>query len=228
MNTSENITEISKALIELNKVIVNPKNSTENPFFKKKYAPLSDILSEVRPVMAGLGLVVIQDTTSEENRIGIQTMILHSSGQYIKSNIMYIKSDKDNAQGQGSAITYGRRYQLSAMLSIASEDDDDGNDASTQNQQKTAQKPVKTEHPKADVTPEALKNDKGKIVLEKGKQEPAMAMLQKAKTEQEISEFLTNRAKRTWTTEELKEQDDLITDLRAQWKAEADAAANMQ
>ena len=117
MNSSRDVSAISEAIISLNKVLMNPKNSTENPFFKKKYAPLSEILSNIRPIMAELGLVIIQNTTSEENKIGIQTRILHKSGQWIESDIMYIKSDKDTAQGQGSAITYGRRYQLSAMLS---------------------------------------------------------------------------------------------------------------
>jgi hypothetical protein len=219
MNTSIEINEINKALISLNKRLTNPKNSAVNPFFKSKYAPLNDILSDLRPLMAEHGLAIIQNTLSAENNIGIQTMIIHESGQFIESNIMCVKSDKDTAQGQGSAITYGRRYQLSAMLSIASEDDDDGNNASHKQHQVT----LPPEKPKVDVTPPALKNDAGEIVMEAGKHLEAMKFLNSVSSEPMLKAFIGNRAKRTWTPEELKEQDNAISALRKQWKSEEDA-----
>ena len=186
MNTSTEINLISKAMIELNKEIINPKNSAVNPFFKSKYAPLNDILTEVRPLMSKHGLAIIQNTTSENTLIGIQTMILHESGQFIKSDVMYIKSDKDTAQGQGSAITYGRRYQISAMLSIASEDDDDGNGA---------EPPKKT-------TPPPPEKPKGNYVKASKAISEATELLQ-------IKGFEDLIKKSTWTDEE----DQLLSDL---------------
>ena len=186
METSTEINLISKAMIELNKEIINPKNSAVNPFFKSKYTPLNDILTEVRPLMSKHGLAIIQNTTSENTLIGIQTMILHESGQFIKSDVMYTKSDKDTAQGQGSAITYGRRYQISAMLSIASEDDDDGNGAGP---------PKKT-------TPPPPEKPKGNYIK-------ASKAISEATEISKLNGFVDLIKKSTWTDEE----DQLLSDL---------------
>jgi len=145
MKFSESINNLSVALTEVNKELKNPLNTAVNPFFKSNYAPLSEILTGIRPLLAKHGLSIIQNTTSENDKIGIQTIILHQSGQYLESDMMYIKADKDTAQGQGSAITYGRRYQLSAILSISSEDDDDGNNASNPQKQKSTMPMPKTQ-----------------------------------------------------------------------------------
>jgi hypothetical protein len=76
---------------------------------------------------------------------------MHKSGEYIQSDELVLPAYQTkgggvkefNAQGAGSAITYGRRYSLSAILGLASEDDDDGNHASGQNNNgyKEASKP---------------------------------------------------------------------------------------
>lgn len=86
--------------------------------------------------------------------------------------------------------------------------------------------PEKKNTPKVDVTPDALKNDKGEIEIPKGKHDEAMKFLSKVQTETMLDAFLNNRDKRVWTTEELKEQDGVIEVLRAQWKAELDAVNN--
>ena len=54
-------------------------------------------------------------------------MLLHSSGEWLELEPITLKMDKISAQGAGGAITYARRYSLSAALGIASEDDDDAN-----------------------------------------------------------------------------------------------------
>lgn len=207
MQTSQSIENISKAIIALNAELSNPKNTADNPFFKSKYAPLNEILNEVRPLLSKHGLAIIQNTMSIEDRIGIQTVIIHSSGESIASDILLLKADKDTAQGQGSAITYGRRYQVSAMLSIASEDDDDGNHAS-------GNKP----DPKKAVTPPVLKGEKPKAT-----QAAFMAKLGKCKTEAHITAALKVRDVFEWTNAELAEQNKVIAGLRASWKQEANA-----
>lgn len=70
---------------------------------------------------------------NQENRIGIVTIILHESGEYIESPPIFVKSPKQDAQGAGSVITYLRRYSLSSMFGITSEEDDDANDATLKN-----------------------------------------------------------------------------------------------
>lgn len=205
MQTSQSIENISKSIIALNAELSNPKNTADNPFFKSKYAPLNEILNEVRPLLSKHGLAIIQNTMSIEDRIGIQTIIIHSSGENIASDILLLKADKDTAQGQGSAITYGRRYQVSAMLSIASEDDDDGNHAS-------GNKP----DPKKAVTPPVLKGEKPK-----GNQAEFLAKLGKSKTEAHITVALRVRDAHTFTNEEIAEQNKVIAELRKSWEATA-------
>ena len=205
MQTSQSIENISKAIIALNAELSNPKNTADNPFFKSKYAPLNEILNEVRPLLAEHGLAVIQNTMSIDDRIGIQTVIIHISGEQIASDILLLKGDKDTAQGQGSAITYGRRYQLSAMLSIASEDDDDGNTASGKN-------------PKSAVTPPVLKGEKPK-----GNHTEFMAKLRKSKTGAHITAALKVRDAFTWTDAEIAEQNKVIADIKNSFKQGATA-----
>jgi cell division septation protein DedD len=62
--------------------------------------------------------------------VTIETRILHKSGEWIADEGLYIPADKRNAQGFGSATTYGRRYALMALIGVAPDDDDDGNAAS--------------------------------------------------------------------------------------------------
>lgn len=134
MNKSESITKLSAALVKFQAEVTNPKNTAVNPHFKSKYAPLQDILTLVRPLLTRHGLSVIQFPSGDGERIVIQTILMHESGEWIEADPLTLKADKATPQGAGSAITYGRRYSLSAMLGISSEDDDDGNAARTPQQ----------------------------------------------------------------------------------------------
>jgi len=125
------IKNIAAALLEVQRKIKNPSNTATNPFFRSKYAPLPDILNCVRPLLTENGILLIQNTGSNEaGDVYVQTKIIHTSGEIIETDKLFLKPDKNTAQGSGSAITYGRRYQLTALLGISSEDDDDGNIAS--------------------------------------------------------------------------------------------------
>ena len=57
-------------------------------------------------------------------------MLLHSSGEFI-SEVVTTRSQKDDPQGLGSALTYLRRYSLAAVVGVTATEDDDGNAAST-------------------------------------------------------------------------------------------------
>lgn len=127
MKKSESIKELSTALAKFQGEVTNPLNTATNPFFKSKYAPLNDILALVRPLLSKQGLSVIQTPISSEGMIGVTTLLLHESGEYIEFLPVMLNMDKPTAQGAGSAITYARRYAISAILGISSEDDDDGN-----------------------------------------------------------------------------------------------------
>jgi hypothetical protein len=59
----------------------------------------------------------------------LTTSLIHKSGQWIESE-MPLHLPKQDPQGQGSAVTYARRYAYMAILGLVADDDDDGNAAS--------------------------------------------------------------------------------------------------
>lgn len=88
-----------------------------------RYADLGDTLQSIRPVLASNGLAVTQTATTVGDEVAISTTVLHQSGQYITTNPLTLPAGR-TAQETGSAITYGRRYALMAIVGLAAEDDD--------------------------------------------------------------------------------------------------------
>lgn len=127
MKMSEEITELATALAKFQAKVSNPNNSktADAGTFKYKYASLDEILNLVRPLLSEEGLSLIQSPVREEGLVGVKTLLLHTSGQHIEFEPVLMPLEKQSAQGVGAAITYSRRYSLSAILGIASEDDDD-------------------------------------------------------------------------------------------------------
>jgi hypothetical protein len=139
MNKSESIKNLAKALSDFQAEIENPKNTASNPFFHSKYAPLQEILNLVRPKLAQHGLAILQSPSGDGKNITINTILMHESGEWIEGEPLVLQADKPTAQSAGSAITYGRRYAISAVLGISSEDDDDGNSASGNGKERTTE-----------------------------------------------------------------------------------------
>lgn len=132
MEMSGNIEEIAKALISFHKEMKPVKKESKNPFFKSAYADLSSILEAVNEPLQKAGLSFVQFPVGENT---LTTMLMHESGQWIQSNYKMEPSKKD-PQGTGSAITYARRYALGAILGISTEEDDDGNKANGNSENK--------------------------------------------------------------------------------------------
>ena len=130
MNKSESIAELAKALCKAQSAMQGASKDKENPFFKKKYADLSAVIRAVKEPFTVNGLSYVQFPIEEGGRIGIETILMHESGEYL-SNSFTVALSKRDAHGAGSAITYCRRYGLQAVAGIPSEDDD-GNTASNQ------------------------------------------------------------------------------------------------
>jgi len=128
MTTSENVDKIFPAFILAQSETAAAKKSSENPFFKSKYADLAEIIETAKPALIKNGLGIIQSPSGNGQAISVTCRIIHSSGQWIEDTIT-LTAVKSDPQAMGSAITYGRRYQLAALLNIAQEDDD-GNNAS--------------------------------------------------------------------------------------------------
>ena len=158
MNKSESIAKLAQALCLFQGEVTNPKNTAKNPFFKSSYSPLSEVINTTKPLLAKHGLSVLQSPSGDGEHIIITTLLMHSSGEWIEGEPLVLKADKATAQGAGSAISYGRRYALSAILGVSSEDDDDGNHASG-NKEKA--EPAKVEPPrKVDPKPPIIDKDK--------------------------------------------------------------------
>lgn len=126
------ISNISKALVKAQKEMSNAVKGSNNPFFKSKYADLNAIREAVLPVLNENGVVVLQPTVHIEGKNYVKTMLLHESGEFLDCLTEIIYSKQNDAQAQGSGISYARRYGLQSFVCIGA-DDDDGNAATPQN-----------------------------------------------------------------------------------------------
>ena len=117
--------EIAAALCKFQASISNVPFDAQNPHFKNKYASLAGILDHIRKPMSECGLCVSQSVM----RDSVTTVLLHVSGENLMAETAILCSQPNNPQAYGSAITYSRRYALSAILGIAADDDDDAQTA---------------------------------------------------------------------------------------------------
>lgn len=124
MKKSESTIELAKALAKFQSEIKDPLKSGKANY--GKYVTLDELLESVRPVLSQNGLSFLQFPGGDGQLITITTVLLHSSGEWIESEPFTLKSQKVDPQGAGSAVTYGRRYSLSAILGVAWDADDDG------------------------------------------------------------------------------------------------------
>jgi hypothetical protein len=123
MNQSQSIAELAYALAKAQANITGALKDSANPFFKSKYADLASCWDACRKPLTDNGLAVIQTIEAGEGRAILVTTLCHSSGEWIKSYCPILTKD-DSPQGQGSGITYARRYALAAMVGLAQIDDD--------------------------------------------------------------------------------------------------------
>ena len=129
MNKSESIAKLAEALSKAQAEMKGASADSTNPHFKSKYADLSSIWDACRKALTDNGLSVSQfPCDSIEGRAGLETILMHSSGEWISQSAS-TKIQKDDPQGVGSALTYLRRYALAAVVGVT-QDDDDGNSAS--------------------------------------------------------------------------------------------------
>jgi hypothetical protein len=124
MQRSESIAAIAAALAKAQGQIEGAIKGNMNPAFRSKYADLGAVWDAIREPLAGNGLAVLQQLTTEENRVACTTILLHSSGEWIEFAPFVVPVSKQDAQGFGSAATYCRRYSLMASVGIAPIDDD--------------------------------------------------------------------------------------------------------
>lgn len=162
---STEVKDLFQALSKVQATIKDAKMDSKNPHFQSKYASLGAVYEACRTQCAAQGICITQLATTVDGRPAVWTMLGHTSGQWIRS-LLVIPADKPTAQGMGSALTYGRRYALSAIVGIAADEDDDGNVAETSHRQPAPrpQAPAQAAAPAAAHTGEA-----GSFVFPQGK-----------------------------------------------------------
>lgn len=123
MNKSEQINELATALAKAQGAVRPAIKDSTNPHFKSRYADLAAVWDACREALSAHGLSVAQLVVDADQGIGVETVLMHASGQWLSSTFSMPVS-KNDAQGVGSAVTYARRYALAAMVGVAPEDDD--------------------------------------------------------------------------------------------------------
>jgi hypothetical protein len=131
MNKSESIQNIATALSNAQAEFPVIKFDSINPFLKNHYASLGSVIETARATLAKYGLSASQLTFGDDGVIGVETVLMHSSGEWISQSVsMQIGEEKgkSSAQVAGSIITYLRRYALASMLGLYADEDSDGGD----------------------------------------------------------------------------------------------------
>ena len=129
METSLTITKIASALLKAQNSMGNATKDNTNPFYKSKYADLNSVREACLPLLNANGISALQPMVHLNGKNFVNTILLHDSGEFLSSLTEIIYSKQNDAQAQGSGITYARRYGLQSFVNIGSEDDD-GNKAS--------------------------------------------------------------------------------------------------
>lgn len=124
MKMSENIDKILPLLFKVKQELGSVTKSSDNPFFKSRYADLNQHLDVVEPVLSKHGLMLLQPPGRDEKGPFVETIIFEpNSGQFISTEISLVLSKQD-MQALGACVTYGRRFSINSLFSLKSEDDD--------------------------------------------------------------------------------------------------------
>ena len=132
--SSQDTTKLAKAMIEVQKEITPATKDATNPFCKNKYATLNSVMDACRPALNAHGIWLTQlpmpaPIELGTGHIGLLTKLTHAESGQWQASFTVAPLPKNDPQGMGSALTYCRRYALTAMLGMVMEDDD-GNAAS--------------------------------------------------------------------------------------------------
>lgn len=127
--TERTINNFAKAFIAAQSEMGNAAKDSNNPFFKSKYADLNSVREACLPALNANGIAVLQPIVQVEGKNFVKTLLLHESGESMEGLTEIIYAKQNDAQAQGSGITYARRYGLQSLVNIGAEDDD-GNKAS--------------------------------------------------------------------------------------------------
>ena len=124
MKTSDNLDKLAADLTLAQAEMGGAVKDSTNPFFNAKYSSLTSVWKACKDALHKYGFSVIQSPIDVDGRIGVETMLLHKSGQFIRDRYTLGVKKQNDPQADGSSISYSRRYALAAFVGICPEDDD--------------------------------------------------------------------------------------------------------
>lgn len=129
MNKSQSIANLAAALAKAQAEMPKVKFDAKNPFLKNKYASLGAVIETAKPVLAKFALAVSQFPVSQVNMVGVTTLLMHESGEYLEDTIFVLPEVAKGLsinQSAGVSITYLRRYAYASILGLYADEDVDG------------------------------------------------------------------------------------------------------
>ena len=125
MNKSDSISNLAPALVLAQANIGGAVKASQNPHFKSNFANLGDVIYACKAALTEQGIAASQFvTTLESGAPGLETILVHATGEWISSVMPVVCAKQNDPQALGSAITYARRYALQSALLIPAVDDD--------------------------------------------------------------------------------------------------------
>lgn len=220
MKKSPQINELSKALTLVQGKIEDAKTDSTNPHFKSRYPSLASVYASCRKLLSEHGIAIVQSpSVTEKGEVRITTLMAHVSDQFIEDSFDLMPKDK-SPQAYGSAVSYGRRYALMAMIGIAS-DDDDGSSASTPYDHSTTQ-PVSANknysqgvsHQKQSVAiktnPSEFSGDRGYVVTDRQLKRLYAIQMEQGWAKAEVSQYIEKAFNKKSSTELTKGEYDVL------------------
>jgi hypothetical protein len=153
IQTSDNVDKLFVAIHAAQGAMRGATKDSKNPAFKSSYASLESVIDTARPALQSANLAFTQAPGAlVDGAIEITTMLMHTSGQWLRSTL-HVPLSKRDPQGVGSAITYGCRYALMATLGLPPVDDDGEAAMDRTTPAKAVPAPVKAPPPVASGSP---------------------------------------------------------------------------
>ncbi|MFA6716002.1 MAG: ERF family protein [Victivallaceae bacterium] len=124
---SEKITNLAKAMLKVQKQLRPALKDNYNGFTQSRYATLNSVMEACGEALINAGIWVTQYPVPVEgdgSLLGLVTKLVHAESGEWQESLLVMPLPKADPQGYGSALTYARRYGLSAMVGLLAEDDD--------------------------------------------------------------------------------------------------------
>lgn len=152
MKHSDSLAKLAPSLVAAQSELRAIGKDSSNTEFRSQYASLDHVIASVRPILSRHGLAVVQgsEETDDSNMLTVETQLIHTSGEWLATTVVMpligrmLKGGEraePDPQAGGSALSYGRRYGLVALLCLSTGEDDDGNAASPQPPARQAERP---------------------------------------------------------------------------------------